>query len=125
MVATRKKQQGASFFSVIIVLIVAGIFFSVGFKLYPAYVDYATIDSVLTDVIEDRNQLKNSPQELRNDMTKKFRINQVKLPAKDSLIITKKDGIVRMVLDYEVRIHMFKNIDAMVKFEKQYEAIAP
>lgn len=125
MVATRKKQQGASFFSVIIVLIVAGIFFSVGFKLYPAYVDYATIDSVLTDVIEDRNQLKNSPQELRNDMTKKFRINQVKLPAKDSLVITKKDGIVRMVLDYEVRIHMFKNIDAMVKFEKQYEAIAP
>ena len=125
MVATRKKQQGASFFSVIIVLIVAGIFFSVGFKLYPAYVDYATIDSVLTDVIEDRNQLKNSPQELRNDMTKKFRINQVKLPAKDSLVITKKDGIVRMVLDYEVRIHIFKNIDAMVKFEKQYEAIAP
>lgn len=122
---SRKQQQGASFFSILIILIVAGIFFTVGFKLYPAYVDYATVDSVLTDVIEDREQLKQSPKQLRNNMNKKFRINQVKLPAKDSLLITKDKGVVRMVLNYEVRIHMFKNVDAVVKFDKQYEAIAP
>ena len=124
-IQSKRKQQGASFFSILIVLIVAGIFFTVGFKLYPAYVDYATIDSVLTDVIEDREQLRQNPRQMRSNFNKKFRINQVKLPEKDSLLITKEKGVVRLELDYEVRIHMFKNVDAVVKFEKQYEAIAP
>ncbi|MCP4598883.1 DUF4845 domain-containing protein [Neptuniibacter sp.] len=125
MRSTRKQQQGATFFSILIVLIVAGIFFSVAFKLYPAYTDNLTIDSVLTEVMNDREELAKGPSGMKRDITKKFRINQVKLPSKDSLKITRDKGIIRMDLKYEVRIPMFYNVDAMVKFEKQYEAIAP
>lgn len=125
MRSTRKQQTGASFFSVLIVLIVAGFFFSVAFKLYPSYMDFNTIDSVLTQVSTDRDELKKSVGSIKLDLSKKFRINQVKLPNKDSLIITKKEGVIRFTLDYEIRVPMFYNVDAMVKFEKQYEAIAP
>ncbi|MDO6514135.1 MULTISPECIES: DUF4845 domain-containing protein [unclassified Neptuniibacter] len=125
MKPTRKQQTGASFFSILIVLLVAGFFFSVAFKLYPAYLEYNTIDSVLTQVSTDRDELTKSMGTLKLDIGKKFRINQVKLPHKDSLIITKKEGVIRFVLDYEIRVPMFYNVDAMVKFEKQYEAIAP
>jgi len=60
MKPTRKQQTGASFFSILIVLLVAGFFFSVAFKLYPAYLDYNTVDSVLTQVSTDRDELQKS-----------------------------------------------------------------
>jgi hypothetical protein len=41
------------------------------------------------------------------------------------LVITKEKGVIYFTLDYEIRVPMFYNVDAMVKFEKQYEAIAP
>lgn len=125
MKSTRKQQMGASFFSVMITLIVAGFLFSIAFKLYPAYLDFNTIDSVLTQVSTDRDELKKGVRGIKLDLTKKFRINQVKLPNKEALVITKKKGVIYFTLDYEIRVPMFYNVDAMVKFEKQYEAIAP
>lgn len=122
---SRKQQLGASFFSILIVLIVAGIFVSVVFKLYPAYTDNLTVESVIEDMLDNREELKQDPRGLKSSFAKKMRINQVKLPTKDSLIITKKEGVIRFVLDYEVRIPMFSNVDAVVVFKKEYEAIAP
>lgn len=125
MRATRKQQAGASFFSIMLILIVAGFLFSLAFKLYPPYLENRTIDSVLTQVIEDRQELKKPLNKIRQDIVKKFRINQVKLPHKDSLKIIKKEGVIRFNLDYEVRVPMFYNVDAVVFFKKEYEAIAP
>jgi len=122
MKSTRKQQQGASFFSILLVLIVGGVFFSVGFKLYPAYTENMTINSILTDVISNPDELAKGKRGIQRDITKKLRINQVKLPSKDALKITEDKGFIRFNLKYEVRIPMFYNVDAMVKFEKQYEA---
>jgi hypothetical protein len=41
------------------------------------------------------------------------------------LIIRRKEGYIILTLDYEVRVPMFYNVDAMVKFEKEYKAVAP
>lgn len=122
---TRKQQNGASILSILVGLIVAGIFFSVGFKLYTPYVDYKTIDSILTDVIQNQDELSKDLRVLKKDLRKKFTINQVRLPNKDALKITREKGVIRFVLDYEARVPMFYNVDALVVFKKEYEAIAP
>ncbi len=124
MTNVRHKQEGASFLSILVVLIVAGTFFSVAFKLYPAYMDYMTVDSVLTGIIQDDDELEKGPKGMQRDLRKKWTINQIKLP-NEALIIRRKEGVLTIYLDYEVRVPMFFNVDAMVKFEKQYEAIAP
>lgn len=124
MTNVHHKQEGASFLSILVVLIVAGTFFSVAFKLYPAYMDYTTVDSVLTGVIQDDEELEKGTQGMFRDLRKKWKVNQIKLP-KEALNIRRKEGVITIYLDYEVRVPMFFNVDAMVKFEKQYEAIAP
>lgn len=121
----RNRQKGASLLSIMIILIIGGVFFSVGFKLYPAYFDYKLVDSVLTDVSTDQGELSKPLIRLRQDVQKKFRINQVQLPEKDSLVIRQERGIVYFDLDYEVRVPMFFNVDAIVSFNKQYEAVKP
>lgn len=125
MTNVRRKQEGASFLSTLTIILVVGVFFSVAFKLYPAYMDYMTVDSVLSKVILDSDELRKDPKSLKRDLNKKWNINQIRLPSQESLIIRRKEGVITFYLDYEVRVPMFFNVDAMVKFEKQYEAIAP
>lgn len=119
------RQKGASLLSIMIILIIGGIFFSVGFKLYPAFFDYKLVDSVLTDVSSDQDELSKPLMRLRQDVQKKFHINQVVLPEKDSLVIRQEKGVIYFDLDYEVRVPMFFNVDAVVSFNKQYEAVKP
>ena len=75
---SRKQQLGASFFSILIILIVAGFFFSVAFKLYPPYMDNLTVNSVIEDILVDREELKKGPKVLKKNFYKKMTINQVK-----------------------------------------------
>jgi len=125
MNSSMKRQVGASFFSILIVLVVGGFLFSIAFKLFPAYVDNRTVDAVLTEVMADQEELAKGPTMMRTDIRKKLIINQVKLPSYDAITIIKEDGYIITNLEYEVRIPMFGNVDAMVSFNKEYEAEAP
>lgn len=118
-------QRGASFTSTLIVLIVAGIFFTVGFKLFSPYWDHATINSIVQTTSEDPDELTKSLRELRRDLDKKLYINQVELPEKESLQVRLDEGVIYFDLVYEVRVPMFYNVDALVMFEEHYEAIKP
>ncbi|GAA0791049.1 DUF4845 domain-containing protein [Marinobacterium sediminicola] len=118
-------QRGASFTSTLIGLIVVGIFFAVGFKLFSAYWDHATINSIVKTVSQDPDELSKSLRELRRDLDKKLYINQVELPEKDSLQIRLEEGVIYFDLVYEVRVPMFYNVDALVMFEEHYEAVKP
>lgn len=120
----RNRQQGATFFSTMIVLIVAGVFLAVGFKLYPAYYDHYLINSVVGDVAATPEEVSKPVNEIRNTLSKRLRINQVKLPAKEALKFTRDEGVMTISLKYDVRVPMFFNVDALVKFDEQYEVIS-
>lgn len=118
-------QRGASFTSTLVGLIVAGIFFSVGFKLYSPYWQHAAINSIVAKASEDPDELSKPVRDIRRDFDKKFLINQVSLPEKDSLQVRLEEGVLYFDLVYEVRVPMFYNVDALVKFEEHYEAVKP
>lgn len=125
MKSSYKGQRGYSFYSVLFVILVGGAVFSIGFKLYPPYFDYATIDKVLTNVINSPEELGKHPKILKKDLAKKWSVNQIRLPHKNALVIRRHEGFVIITLNYEVRVPMFLNVDAMVKFDKEYKAVAP
>ncbi|MGB0206026.1 MAG: DUF4845 domain-containing protein [Neptuniibacter sp.] len=125
MKSSYKSQQGYTFTSALFVILVFGAVFTIGFKLYSPYFDYSTIDKVLTNVINNPEELRKHPTILKKDLQKKWDVNQITLPHKDALIIRKLEGFVVITLDYEVRVPMFFNVDAMVKFDKEYKAKSP
>lgn len=121
----RAAERGASLTSTLVTLLVAGIFFAVGFKLYTPYWDHRTITAVVEGVIDDPEEMKKSVDNIRRDINRRFRINQVSLPAREDLQIELKEGVLHFDLVYERQVHMFYNVDAVVKFEEHYEAIKP
>lgn len=119
------SQRGASLLSTLLVLIVAGVFVSVGFKLFTPYKDHATINSIVSDMVSDPEELTVSIREMRSNLDKRFLINQVRLPSPEALDIRQEEGVLYFDLKYEVRVPMYYNVDALVTFEEHYEAVKP
>lgn len=118
-----KTQRGMSFFSLMIILIVAGVFLAVGMKLVPPYWDHSLVTSMMEELVEQPETKTDSPRDTRTKISKRLRINQVKLPSQDAIAIDVKEGIKTLTLKYDIIVPMFYNVDAVVKFNEQYEVI--
>jgi hypothetical protein len=119
------RERGASILSILIVIMVAGVFFTVGFKLYTPYWEHLSIKSVVEGVVTDRQELEKPIHDIRRDIDRRLGINQVRLPDREALKIKLEEGTYYFDLVYERRVPMFYNVDAVVKFEEHYEAIKP
>ena len=117
------KQRGVSFFSLMIILIVAGIFFAVGMKLFPVYWDHSLVTSMMEELVAEPETAKDSPTATRLKISKRLRINQVHLPVQEAIKIQEKEGVKTLTLQYDITVPMFYNVDAVVKFHEQYEVI--
>ncbi|MCW8885385.1 MAG: DUF4845 domain-containing protein [Motiliproteus sp.] len=115
-----RNQQGWTFLGVLTVLIVAGIFVSIGFKLTPAYTDHRTLKSLMTDTIRDRSLLSESKREIELSVIKRLRLNNMKMP-KEFMKIEKDKGTVKLIVDYVIRVPIFYNVDALMTFKETYE----
>jgi hypothetical protein len=119
------RERGASILANLIVIMVAGVFFTVGFKLYTPYWDHLTIKSIVENASLDQDEIRKPLPEIRQDINKRLHINQVQLPDRDSLKLELDEGIIHFDLKYERRVSMFFNVDAVVKFEEHFEAVKP
>lgn len=119
------RQKGVSTRSVLLLLIVGSVGFSLGFKLLAPYSTHATVVSIIEDIIEDPSELAKSRSEIRRDIERRFTINQVALPDRDALKITLDSGELTFTLVYEERLPLYGNIDAVVVFKDEFKAIKP
>lgn len=119
----RRQQCGASFFSTMMILMVIGIFAAVGLKLYPVYFDHYLINSTVVDLTENQSDIAKSNREIRIILSKRFRVNQVKLPSEEALKLERDAGVLTITLNYQVEVPMFYNVAALVKFDEKYEVI--
>lgn len=119
------KQRGASFFSMMIVAMMAGTLIAIAFKIHQPYLDFWTIKSVVEDVSKDRDSLQKTPKSIRQNIDQRLYINQVKLPSDEALVIKREKGVMIFDLNYESRVPVFYNIDAVMKFNEHYESDIP
>lgn len=119
-----ERQKGMSIFSFLVVLIIAGVAFDAGMKLFTPYADHKIIVSILNNIVTDQDELDKSVYELRQDISKRLVINQVKLE-KGALKIKETQGDLHFDLAYESRVPMYWNLDAVAKFSESWVATKP
>ncbi len=115
-----RKQKGWTALGLLTVMIVAGIFISVGFSLAPAYADHRTMQSMMTDTIRDRSLLSKRNREIQLSVIKRMQLNNTALP-KGFMKISRDKGTVTIDIDYEIRVPIFANVDAVMSFKDSYE----
>lgn len=126
---TRHSQRGLSSMGWLIVILLAGFFLTLAFKMVPAYVD----NIYVTDALKSLRELGSGQQgyagvtdgEVRRHLSGYFNINNVRSDAVKSLKIERKSDRILVSMDYEVREPLFYNVDVVMRFANQFDSKRP
>lgn len=119
------KQQGAVGFMGLIFLLMLFFIIFLAVKLVPAYMDDATISSAVQSISTEPDLNQKSEGDIRSIIHKRLYINDFSgklgiTPERKAITISTDNGVTVNV-DYEVKTHLFYNIDALQSFEHQYQ----
>ena len=114
-------QQGASVFSLLLIAAMVGMFLLAGLKLTPAYMDNNVITNGVEGALANNNLDEISIGQFRSEVMKTVNVNRVDGFDSSSIIFTEEGNLEYIDVNYETRVPLFYNIDAVVKFENRFE----
>ncbi len=117
--AHEKHQRGMSLISWMVVIGIAIFFGMVGIKSMPVYMNHYKVLSILKNIAGQPGAANESARDIGKSLEKRFDIDMVNHVTHKDVKVTGQPGNPRaMVLDYEVRVHMFYNVDAVYSFSE-------
>ncbi len=115
---TTNKQKGFSFLGLIILLALIAFFVTIILRLYPVYYEYFSVSSIMTRLADEPLENKSA---IVKRLTATMQIDNVKRVKLDDFDIKKTKTGFTVTLDYEDRVEMMGNVDAIAKFNKEIE----
>ena len=114
------KQKGASLYALIVVMTLLGILILAGLKLSPAYMDDMVVKNAIENLKESGELENMSLRDIRRYVTRTVQTNGGNFES-DSIDQVEEGGVDYIAVEYESRVAMFLNIDAIVKFNYRVE----
>ena len=121
--AMRKHQRGMTMISWVILFALIGFVGMFGFKLFPLYMEYNSINTTMNTVAKGAQPNETAAQ-LRSSIDGLFDVNSVNV-IKGSDVDIKLDPDTKalaMTVDYDARTNFIANVDLVVHFHKVYTA---
>lgn len=116
------KQAGMGAIGWLLTILALGAAASLAGKLVPLYSDFNIMANVLEGMAEEEGFIHKSDAAIAQTMNKRFRVNGVRtFNIKDNIKINRTSNGVELVMDYEIRMDMLRNIDMVVSFDKTVE----
>lgn len=119
-----KYQRGASGLSILFTIMMVVFFVATGLKLTPVYLDNATLKGAMDALNEQPGITKMSRSKIKGILLKQLQINNVRNIKKEDIVVVKEKGRLTVNVDHEVRLDLIQNIDLLISFENQFEAVA-
>ena len=111
-------QRGLSMYGWLAVIIVAVSLLTAVLRLGPHYIDFRIVQGVM-----DRlpiSEVHTMPRDkIREHFKKQFRVENFRIPLKDIMTIERNSGQTVVGINYEVREHMFFNVDVVLSFSEK------
>ena len=113
----RSKQTGLGLLPMAVLLSVGGLLGLCVLRLAPVYLDHVTIRQIVKNAAEDPDSRNKTASEIRQSMQGAFITNRVEtIKLRDIKFVTERNMII-MDANYEVRVPLIYNVDAVVKFD--------
>ncbi len=113
----KKNQQGMTFFGVMFVgmIIVFGAILLM--KLIPPYLEFWSVQKIITVMAKDPALPGMTPQEVRNSFDRRAVIDNVNVIKGKELEISKERGETVVSASYSVTVPIAGNLSALIEFE--------
>lgn len=113
------KQLGMSMWGWLFVAIVMGTVITSVLRLGPHYIDFRIVQSVSDRLPAATLHKEMSRAKILEHYKKQFRIEGFRIPLKDMMSVERNREQTVVDINYEVREHLFFNIDVVLVFSEQ------
>ncbi|MCF7203313.1 DUF4845 domain-containing protein [Pseudomonas oligotrophica] len=121
-----RSQKGLSMLSWLVVLAFVAFFASTAFKMLPHYLDYMSLDKIITSVETDKAQEIRSIGEFYNHVSRGLQVNGIRdFDLREALKVEIQENEFRAHLKYEKREPLISNLDLVANFDKEYRLRMP
>lgn len=116
------RQGGLGLLGFIFVIGLAAFFVTLLLKVGPTYQNFWTARTILREVAGPNQMVEGGARGIASAIEKRLDVNMMSFPTVKEFEIKKLDGnVYRVTLDYEERVHLFFNVDAVTSFKDQVE----
>lgn len=112
------RQRGISSAGVLLIAVLLGLFFTVGLKVGPLYVDYNLITGLCQGLIDNGEANGMTVTEVRDRISSTLRINNVTDFDLNSIRMRKENGEAIITVAYEKRVPLIANLDIVATFDE-------
>jgi len=112
------RQRGISSAGVLLIAVLLGLFFTVGLKVGPLYVDHNLITGLCQDLIDNGEANGMTVTEVRDRISSTLRINNVTDFDLNSIRMRKENGEAIITVGYEKRVPLIANLDIVATFDE-------
>ena len=121
-----RSQQGLSILGWLVVLAVVAFFASTAFKMLPHYLDYMSMEKIITSVETDKASDVRTVGEFYNHVSKGMQVNNIRdLNMRDAMQVKVENNEFLVHLKYEKREPLIENLDLVVNFDKEFRVRMP
>ncbi|MDV5862261.1 DUF4845 domain-containing protein [Pseudomonas mendocina] len=121
-----RSQQGLSILGWLVVLAVVAFFASTAFKVLPHYLDYMSMEKIITSVETDKASDVRTVGEFYNHVSKGMQVNNIRdLNMRDAMQVKVENNEFLVHLKYEKREPLIENLDLVVNFDKELRVRMP
>lgn len=116
------RQRGMGMLGVITIIALAAFFGTIVLKVGPLYLDFWTLRTIMEEVKANPQQIDGGARGITAAIDKRLNINSVYGRKGSDFLVKKIEGSqYRVTLDYEDRVHLFFNVDAIASFHHEVE----
>ena len=112
------RQRGISSAGVLLIAVLLGLFFTVGLKVGPLYVDHNLITGLCQDLIDNGEANGMTVTEVRDRISSTLRINNVTDFDLNSIRMRKENGEAIITVAYEKWVPLIANLDIVATFDE-------
>jgi hypothetical protein len=117
------RQRGAGFLLLIVLIGLASFFGTIALKVGPLYLNFWTVRSIMEEAAQQLDPTQDGgARGIVMSIEKRLYINSVEnIKGSDFSVERLDERRFQVSLEYEERVHLFFNVDAVVSFSHQIE----
>ncbi|WP_145008021.1 DUF4845 domain-containing protein [Pseudomonas oryzihabitans] len=120
------RQQGLSFLGGLLALCVIAFLASTAMKLVPHYLDYNALTKVIESISDNTDNQIRSVSDVYSYVGKGMQVNDIRdLDLQKAMRVEADGNHLQIHLDYEKREHLIRNIDLVVRFNRDFRINLP
>ena len=115
-----KNRQAGNIGGWILAILMFGGLLSIGSQVIPLYLDHNTMSTLIDKLAAEPGVGLRGDGELRAMMKQRFKMNNIRdFDIEEHVVIKRTPQGTEVVMDYEVRLPLFFNLDLIASFDKE------